>query len=277
MTTATQTSKKSHGLSWYQPIISPEHGVYVVLIASFLVGVSLAQTWNWATTFALICAFFGFQAEHPLVLQIKQRKSWKPRFLFWGALYGGIAGLIALYLALTTSSSLFPLLGIYVAALFALVVDAVAVLRRGQKTILNEMVTFAAVCLVVPFAYIVTTDSFSSIAIGLWALCTLYFSGTIFTVKLRKIRKGDSLENAWQRLSIYTAIAAGIIALLYFTELLPLIPAIAFTVLLLKVLFILIRLQWYRTAPISRIAAFETLSALCFAIITIVALLPAKL
>lgn len=277
MTTATQTSKKSHGLSWYQPIISPEHGVYVVLIASFLVGVSLAQTWNWGTTFAFICAFFGFQAEHPLVLQIKQRKSWKPRFLFWGGVYGGIAGLIALYLALTTSSSLFPLLGIYMAALFALVVDAVAVLRRGQKTILNEMVTFAAVCLVVPFTYIVTTDGFSSIAIGLWALCTLYFSGTIFTVKLRKIHKGDSIGEALKRLGIYHAIAPLIILNLYLLGYLPLIPALAFSVLLLKVSFIVIRLPWYRSAPISRIAALETTSSLGFAMITIVSLLPAKL
>lgn len=125
MTTTTQTPKTSHTPAWYQPIISPEHGVYVVLLASFLVGVALAEQWNWASTLALVCAFCGFQAEHPLVLQIKQRKSWKPRFLFWGAFYGGIAGLIALYFAFTTTNSFFSLLGIYAGAIFALIVDAV--------------------------------------------------------------------------------------------------------------------------------------------------------
>jgi len=96
MTTATNAPKKANAQAWYQPIFSPEHGVYVVLLASFFIGVALAQQWNWATTWALICAFFGFQAEHPLVLQIKQRKSWKPRLLFWGGVYGGTALVIAI-------------------------------------------------------------------------------------------------------------------------------------------------------------------------------------
>jgi len=70
-----------------KPTFSPEHGVYVVLIVSFLVGAELASQWHWATTFALLTAFSAFQAEHPLTLQIKQRSSLKPRFLLWGAVY----------------------------------------------------------------------------------------------------------------------------------------------------------------------------------------------
>ncbi|NBD17898.1 MAG: hypothetical protein GVY04_17745 [Cyanobacteria bacterium] len=271
------STTKPHFPTAYKPIISPEHGVYVVLLVSFLVGVALGQQWTWESTLALICAFLGFQAEHPLVLQIKQRKSWQPRFLFWGGVYGGIAGGIALYFALTATETLLPLLAVYLGAGCALLVDAVAVFRRGQKSILNEMVTFAAVCLVVPFAYIVTTNSFTPTAIGLWGLCTLYFSGTIFTVKLRKIRKGDSLGNALKRLGIYCIVALAIIILLYWTNLLPLIPAFAFSVLLLKVFFILIRLSWYRTAPIRQIASLETTSALTFGIITLVSLLPVTL
>ncbi|MEO1623386.1 MAG: YwiC-like family protein, partial [Cyanobacteria bacterium J06632_3] len=79
----TQTSKHKKKIQrkWYSPTVSPEHGAYVVLIVSFLTGAAAAQQWTWATTLALLCAFCGFQAEHPLVLQIKQRRSWKPRFL----------------------------------------------------------------------------------------------------------------------------------------------------------------------------------------------------
>lgn len=274
MTIATDAARKPNSPAWYKPIISPDHGVYVVLLVSFFVGVALAQQWNWATTLALICAFCGFQAEHPLVLQIKQRQSWKFCFWFWGVVYGGIAGGIALYFAFTASGVLFPLFAIYGGAGLALMVDAISVFRRGQKSILNELVTFAAVCLVVPFTYLVTTQSFTPTVLGLWGLCTLYFSGTIFTVKLRKIRKQDSLGAALKRLGIYCAIALSLILLLYFTHLLPLIPAVAFTVLLLKILFILIRLPWYRTAPIGSIASLETTSALTFGIVTIVSLLP---
>jgi len=277
MTAATNAPRKANAQAWYKPIISPEHGVYVVLLASFVIGVALAGQWNWATTLALICAFFGFQAEHPLVLQIKQRKSWKPRFLVWGGLYGGIALGLATYLYLIQRDALFPLLAIYSSAGLALIVDAVAVFHRGQKSIVNEMVTFAAVCLAVPFAYIVTANSFTLTTIGLWALCTLYFSGTIFTVKLRKCRHKDALRNRVKGLGIYCAIAPVLIFTLYIIDWLPLIPALALIVLLLKVLFIMMRLSWYQSAPISQIASLETASSVLFAIITIVSLVPATL
>ncbi len=32
---------------WYRPTISPEHGVYVMLVVSFLTGVAAAQQWTW--------------------------------------------------------------------------------------------------------------------------------------------------------------------------------------------------------------------------------------
>lgn len=277
MTAATNAPRKANAQAWYQPIISPEHGVYVVLLASFAIGVALAGQWNWATTWALICTFFGFQAEHPLVLQIKQRKSWKPRFLFWGGIYGSIALISAAYLYLNQNNALLPLLGIYASAGLALIVDALAVFRRGQKSIVNEMVTFAAVCLAVPFAYIVTANSFTLTTIGLWALCTLYFSGTIFSVKLRKVKDNEALQAAFKRFAVYHAIAPLLILMLYLTGWLPLIPALAFTVLLLKALFIAIRLPWYRTVPITRVATLETASSLLFAMATMIALLPAKL
>ena len=59
----------------FRPMFSPQHGVYMVLLVSFLTGAAAAQQWTWATTLALIVAFAGFQAEHPLVLQIRQRRS----------------------------------------------------------------------------------------------------------------------------------------------------------------------------------------------------------
>lgn len=86
-----QVEAISHKIPWYRPTFSPEHGVYVILIVSFITGAAAAQGWTLATTLAFICAFAGFQAEHPLTLQIKQRHSWKPRLLVWGSLYAGVA------------------------------------------------------------------------------------------------------------------------------------------------------------------------------------------
>src|ERR671932_103322 len=90
--------------AWYRPTLSHEHGVYVVLLVSFLTGAALAQGWTLATTLALVCAFLGFQAEHPIVLQIKQRRSLKPRFLVWGGLYSAVSVAIAFWLYLSSPS-----------------------------------------------------------------------------------------------------------------------------------------------------------------------------
>ncbi|VEP12792.1 hypothetical protein H1P_1650014 [Hyella patelloides LEGE 07179] len=35
---------------WYRPTVSPEHGVYVMLMVSFLTGAAAAQQWSWQTT-----------------------------------------------------------------------------------------------------------------------------------------------------------------------------------------------------------------------------------
>lgn len=41
-----------------------------MLLVSFCLGVAAAADWTWATTLVLVCAFCGFQAKHPLVVQI---------------------------------------------------------------------------------------------------------------------------------------------------------------------------------------------------------------
>jgi YwiC-like protein len=265
--------------AWYRPLVSPEHGVYVVLLVSFLTGTAAAQQWNWATTLALICAFCGFQAEHPLVLQLKQRRSFKPRFLVWGGFYGGIALTISLYLALTGSPhTQFALLGIYLGAITALIVDGISVWMRSQKTILNELVTFAAVCLCAPFAYTATTGEFSAVALALWAMNALFFSSTIFTVKLRKSPKDEhSLAKTATRAWIYHAILPLLATGLYGFGLVSLLTASAMGVVLFKFGLIVWQQDWYRTAPIKFVAMLETFSALLFGGIVAISVLPAHL
>jgi hypothetical protein len=254
--------------AWYRATLSHEHGVYVVLLVSFLSGVALAQGWTLATTLALVCAFFGFQAEHPIVLQIKQRRSLKPRFLVWGGLYSAVSVAIAFWLYLS-----FPiLLWLYLGAVAALVVDAVSVFHREQKSIFNEFITFAAVCLAAPLAYAATTGTISATAMGLWVLNTLYFSSTIFTVKLRKPKTSSIVPGV-----VYHVIATLIVAFLYYLGWLPLITALAFGLALLKFGLIALNQEWYRTAKIQWVAMIETGTAFCFLTFVALSVLPARL
>ncbi|NJO43215.1 MAG: hypothetical protein HC769_27985 [Cyanobacteria bacterium CRU_2_1] len=259
--------------AWYRPTISPEHGVYVVLLVSFLTGAAATQHWHWKTTIALICAFCGFQAEHPLVLQIKQRKSLKPRFLIWGGVYTGIAVTIALFLYLTLDiDARTPLLWIYLGAIVAFAMDAISVFYREQKSILNEVITFAAVCLSTPFAYVVTTGTLSTAAVGLWILNTLFFSSTIFAVKFRKSKTHSVAPGV-----TYHTIASLIIMIFWYLSWLTPIAALAFGIALLKFGFILWQQEWYCSTKIQHIAMLETLSSLGFLVIAALSVLPVHL
>lgn len=260
------------GKAWYQPTFSLEHGVYVMLLVAFLTGAAAARHWNLSTTLALICAFCGFQAEHPWVLQLKQRRSWKPRFLIWGGLYSGIALAIALYLYWDHGQFHPTLLWIYAGAVAAFVADGISVWYREQKSIANELITFAAVCLSAPFAYSVTTGDLTPVALGLWLLNTLFFSSAIFTVKLRKAKTASVFPGI-----IYHAIATFIILGLWWTHALGTVTAIAFGIALLKFVIILWQQNWYRTAKIQQVAILETTAALLFLTITAVSVLPAHL
>jgi hypothetical protein len=263
-----QTNRKPNPQAWYRPTVSLEHGVYIMLLVSGLIGAAVAQNWNWLTTLALICAYCGFQAEHPLVLQIRQRSSWKPRFLVWGSVYGVIAAAIALFLFFQAPI----LIWIYLAAIAAVVIDAISVFHREQKSILNEIVTFAAVCLTIPFVEAATTGTISLTAIVLWMLTTLYFSSTIFTVKLRKPKTSSVVPGL-----VYHAIAILIVVGLWWVAELNLMSVIALGIAVLKFGFAVWQQEWYRSAKIQAIAIIETVSALIFSAIVALSILPTHL
>ena len=271
MTLSTTQSHTPKSQQWYRPTVSLEHGVYVVLVVSFLTGAAAAQQWTWATTLALICAFCGFQAEHPLVLQIKQRRSWKPRFLVWAGIYGGVAGAIALWL-MGQSQDWWPLLLIYSGAIAAVITDGVLVWHQQQKSILNELITFTAVCLSAPLAYTVTTGTTATIVIGIWWLNALFFSSAIFTVKLRKTRTASVVPGV-----VFHGVASIVVLSLGLVGWLPPITASAFGVVLLKFLLILGRKDWYCTTAIQQVAMLETSASFLFLAIASLSLLPAHL
>lgn len=164
------------------------------------------------------------------------------------------------------------LLWLYLGAIAALGVDAISVFYRQQKAIANELLTFAAVCLAAPFAYLSTVGTWSPSIVGLWLLNTLFFGSAIFTVKLRK-PKTASLRPGL----LYHAIASLIVFGLVDSGLLFLMTGLAFSVVLLKYGLILCQLRWYQTTSIQNVAFLETGSAILFLIISALSLLPVRL
>ena len=154
------------------------------------------------------------------------------------------------------------LLLIYNIAIAALIFDLVSVWHRQQKSRLNELITFAAICLSAPLAYTVTIGRISTVAIALWVLNTLFFSSTIFTVKLRKTKTASIIPSI-----IFHGIASAIILSLGLSGWLTLFTASAFGVALVKFILILWHKNWYCTTKIQQVALLETVSSLTFLVI----------
>ncbi|MEL4896673.1 YwiC-like family protein [Crocosphaera sp. Alani8] len=268
LTNDSESKKPSKYLLWCRPTFAPEQGVLLVLFGSFLTGASLAQQWNQWTNLALLCVFFALQVEHPYVVQLKQRRTWKPRFLIWGGIYG----ISALSLAVVLWFHSPVLLPIYLLAIAALIADGVAVLHQKHKCITNELISFAAICLASPLAYGATTGNLSMEAFGMWILNTLFFSSAIYTIKLRKKRTQSLTPGI-----IYHGLSALIIVGLYELDCLSLITALSFAVVLIKFGIVNCVLEWYRQAKFQAIAIFETRFALVYTAIACISVLPAHL
>lgn len=267
-TNKNKQRRKPNLQAWYRPTFSPEQGVLLVLLGSFLTGAALAQAWTPSATLALICAFFALQAEHPLVVQLKQRKSWKPRYLLWGGFYGGVAALIAGWLYGEHP----VLLWVYGGAIAALSLEARAVVVRQQKSVTNELIMFMAICLCCPLAYGTITGEITTTAIGMWLLNSLFFSSAIFTIKLRKQKTHSLLPGL-----VYHLIATLLVIGLYYLHWLSVITALAFALAVVKFGIVSFFLRWYCRTRFEFIARFETYFALLFVAVAAISVLPAHL
>ena len=269
--TISSTTRKSNTKKasiWARPTFIPEHGVLLVLFGSFLTGAALAQQWTYSTTLALVCAFFALLAEHPYIVQIKLRKKLRPRYILWGAVYGTIALFLAIFLGFQS----LPLIWLYILAIVGLIADGIFAFKGKHKSIANEIIGFAGICLAAPLAYGATIGSLSLQAMAIWILNTLFFSSAVYTIKLRRKK-----TKAFKLGIIYHCFATIIVGGLYILDYLSLVTALCFAIALIKLFVVFIFQQWYRKARFHYIALFETRFALLFIAIASISVLPAHL
>ena len=263
---SAQPTARPNYQAWYRPTFAPEQGSLLVLWGAILIGAALAQVWSSATTLVCLCTVCALQAEHPLVVLWKQKR-WKFRFVFWGGLYGTVALSIATWLSWRHPE----LLWIYGVAIVLLAIDLWAVSVKQQKTIANEIMMFAAICLATPFAFGATVGGITPQAIGLWLLNTLFFATSIFTIKFRKGR-----ASAWAG-GCYLIMALLMILGLYGFGCLKLLTALTFAIALLKFGVVVGLQHWYRTCRFGEIVRFETYFALSYICLAALTLLPPRL
>lgn len=162
-----------------------EYGSWGILITSCIIGVSLQQqqtTWVTFSSLAGIAALFMTKAS--IAAFIKRRHN--PAFLF--TFIYATAGLLFLAPSLW-SISVANILQLSVIPLITVIVYAVSAYLRKERSSVVEFFAMAALTLPVLFFYTSDSNSINLEIVSVWLLSFLYFSASIFKVKMLIFRK----------------------------------------------------------------------------------------
>ncbi len=230
-----------------RPPLPREHGAWAMFIAPLVVGIGaipsprLEAGAGGAVLFALT-AFGFFLLRFPLTLAIKARTpDARASALRWSALYAALT--LACGAALLISTRLWLLVPLGFLGFGTLGFYLWLVARRAETSVWGEWIGIAGLALGAPGAYLVGAGAPDATAIALYALCALYFGGTVLYIKF-KVREQSRLvpktfaEKLWAgRASIvYHALVFALVAYCAATGALPALTVIAFGLPICKVI-----------------------------------------
>jgi len=208
------------------PVFSPEHGAYVVLVASLLIGVVAVGDWSGVTTLAAIAALAAHQAQFPF-MQLLRRRRIDARLATWGVVYAAVAA-VAAYRVVSAVPPLARI--VWVAAGVFGVALALSVLGR-YKSLAQELVVFAGLCLTSPWAEAATRGYMVRETLGRWLLLVAAFWTAVLAVRVRSRGVGArGTSVAYGAIAVAGAWALAQAGLVAINEMWLLAPSLARTV-----------------------------------------------
>jgi len=164
-----------------KPVWSKQHGAYVTLITSWLIGTLLSQTFSIYHIVVLILLLSGFNGTELLIDSIKRRSPQSQRRLIWMGIYG-IAAIAMTYVMWLNSPFFQSMLPVFAAGgtLFMYLS-----MKRLQKTIPAELLTFMLFSAAGLLAYNPAHPPDTGSIFNLWILLSAYFCLSVFHVKYR--------------------------------------------------------------------------------------------
>ncbi|MFL6216546.1 MAG: YwiC-like family protein [Blastocatellia bacterium] len=227
-----------------------EHGAWAMLYVPFVVGALVAAEIN----LRVVCLFFStsflFIARESLLVwwRARRRGQSQAAALKMLIVYASLAGLFGLPLVAVYKLYWLVPLGAAIAGL--LLYNAEQATRREDRTITGEVLAILGMTLTAPATYYATRGALDVTALWLWALCALYFTSSVFYVKLRvhwlNKRKADQRRQSWRRCAIYHGSLLAALATFAATGNLSLLTLVAFAP-------VLGRSFWHLARPVEKI------------------------
>jgi hypothetical protein len=265
-----------------RPPIPHEHGAWVILYAPLLITLAVVPPFRLAPSLLLLLAVTGlFLSREAAGLLIRRRG--RAGTAFWLGVYLilALAGALPLFLVYHRLA-LLPV-GALVVLLFALHARLLVwpARRRLDRSQWGEILAAGALALTAPAAYVVARGTLDSRAWVLWACCTLFFSSSIFFVKMLlgagKVRGDFGWPERWRvgrdnlLYHLLLAVSVAALALLRGGES-GVLAAVAYVPVLARAFKGWATLS-NRLPPLKRVGAGETVYSLWFIGFIIAALL----
>ena len=259
-----------------KPPLPKEHGAWAMLAVPLLVGSAVAPTWRWSTLFAIVAVVSLFLARYPIETLIKTRRR-NTTLIAWSVIYAGLSIFSAAWLIVLDRLILLIPIGLLGAALMLYHWGLAA--RRQEMSVLGELSGIGGLALGAPISYYVASGQLGGTALALWLINLLYFGGTVFYIKL-KVRQQPRLPApdrithrliAAQACLTYQTITLAIILALIFLQRAPLLVALAFVPMTIKVLLGAYRWQDKQSLSLRRLGMIELIHSALFAVLVIAA------
>ncbi|HXF05323.1 MAG TPA: YwiC-like family protein [Blastocatellia bacterium] len=243
-----------------------EHGAWAMVSVSLALGMLVARQVSGRLILLIISVMALFIARESLVAwwRARQRGRSVPEAERLARFY--------LAVALVTGAPLVlwhHLLGLVPLGLLAGVLLLLN-LRQAEsledRTVLGEILAITGLTLAAPAAYYVARGRWESTALWLWVLSALYFTSSVFYVKLRVLSAGRRREEAqrsvWRQCLFYHSFLLAALVLLAVTGRVNLFVLCAFVPILARTLWALLRpVRWLN---LTRIGILEIVYSLIF-------------
>ncbi len=228
---------------FWTPVWSQQHGAYISLITSWLVGVVASDERSWSQAFIITFLLAAFQWTELLQEAMKKRFRIVPRKKLWLVLYAAAALGTAVWLFRETKNFalLFPCI-VGVGAIFLLLS-----LRRQHKGIVAELLAFSALAFGGLLAYNPLSHPGRDV-VELWILLSAYFGVSVFTVKVRFEKVG-----LWPLVGYLAAAVATVSMTVDWHNGLPFL----FALMVARLVPALAAGDWYRSLKIRTIGFME--------------------
>jgi|GEM_PF-2867940 len=233
-----------------------EHGAYVVLATSLLLGLIVGAARNWpAVVLAFISSIAMFLAQQPIrqiVLRRRSRRQVQPatKRLTWILLPVALLSFLALAWLRPVVLVILPPMLLLGAILFE--IDR----RRGGMTDLS-IAGFPALALGAPLVYLASVETVNfEIALLLWGIATTFFWSSVACVNVRLRGERAIAPALW-----FHALLLLATALLVTFGMAPPVTAAASGIAIARMLFVMNNVNRYRRLPLKRIGIVETIGA----------------